>query len=333
MRSLAAHLQDVDSHDRLPFHAACPICRQARLTGSLAGDALMSQRTQAMFAAGVLAVSTTAPAAAALGAEQDQQQDGSAQVIQGAAPDPAGSPDFDPGGAATELPAAAPSMPPTQSPVAPASDDDSAPVEQSPGADADDPVVDSGDGSDRASSEAVAAPPPVSTLTGSSEALPASPPTPTSAPSAPSTTAADVAGAPAASTSSARVPRASGDREQHPRGDQRAATRRAPTTPARQTSPPTSSPVRAAAAPARSAVDALPGVSTRAAGRIAKPGDRTHTVLRGESLWAIASDLLGRDASPARVAREVHRLWQLNGDRIGTGDPDLLFVGTTLLLR
>ena len=83
---------------------------------------------------------------------------------------------------------------------------------------------------------------------------------------------------------------------------------------------------------ARSAVDAA-GVSTRAAGRIAKPGDRTHTVLRGESLWAIASDLLGRDDSPARVAREVHRLWQLNRDRIGTGDADLLLVGTTLLLR
>jgi Tfp pilus assembly protein FimV len=74
-------------------------------------------------------------------------------------------------------------------------------------------------------------------------------------------------------------------------------------------------------------------VGARATGRVAKPGDRTHTVLRGESLWAIASDLLGRDASPARVAREVHRLWQLNRDRIGTGDPELLLVGTTLVLR
>jgi hypothetical protein len=330
MRSLAAHLQDVDSHDRLPFHAACPICRQTRLTGTLAADALMSQRTQAMLAAGVLAVATTAPAAVALGAEQDQQQDGSAQVMQGAVPDPASSADFDPGGDAAELPAAAPSMPPTQSPAAPANDDEGAPVEQSLGADADDPVVDSGDGSGRASSEAVAPPSPASTP--SSEPPPASPATLTSATGAPPPTATAVPVAPATSTSTSRVPRASGDRGQRPGGRQRAATRRAPASLARQTATRTPTVASTAVLRARSAVDAA-GVSTRAAGRIAKPGDRMHTVLRGESLWAIASDLLGRDASPARVAREVHRLWQLNGDRIGTGDPDLLLVGTTLLLR
>jgi hypothetical protein len=56
-------------------------------------------------------------------------------------------------------------------------------------------------------------------------------------------------------------------------------------------------------------------------------------VLPGESLWAIATDVLGGDASIAGVAREVHRLWDLNRDRIGTGDPDLLMIGTTLELR
>jgi hypothetical protein len=55
-------------------------------------------------------------------------------------------------------------------------------------------------------------------------------------------------------------------------------------------------------------------------------------VLRGESLWSIAGDLLGDGASPARVAREVNRLWQLNDDRIGTGDRDLLMAGTKLEL-
>ena len=34
----------------------------------------------------------------------------------------------------------------------------------------------------------------------------------------------------------------------------------------------------------------------------------------------------------ARVAREVNRLWTLNSERIGTGDPDLLMVGTRLTL-
>ena len=43
--------------------------------------------------------------------------------------------------------------------------------------------------------------------------------------------------------------------------------------------------------------------------------------------------VLGREATPAAIAREVHRLWQLNRDRIATGDPDLLIVGTRLLLR
>ena len=54
---------------------------------------------------------------------------------------------------------------------------------------------------------------------------------------------------------------------------------------------------------------------------------------RGESLWSIAKDLLGEDASVARIAREVNRLWELNSARIGTGEPDLLMVGTRIALR
>ena len=61
--------------------------------------------------------------------------------------------------------------------------------------------------------------------------------------------------------------------------------------------------------------------------------DRFHVVRPGESLWSIADALLGRHASVARIAREVNRLWELNSDRIGTGDPDLLRVGTKLALR
>ena len=68
-------------------------------------------------------------------------------------------------------------------------------------------------------------------------------------------------------------------------------------------------------------------------GRAAQRGDRFHVVQRGESLWSIANDLLGDGASAARIAREVNRLWELNSDRIATGDPDLLMVGTRLALR
>ena len=62
-------------------------------------------------------------------------------------------------------------------------------------------------------------------------------------------------------------------------------------------------------------------------------GDRYHVVQPGESLWLIARDLVGHDASAAHVAREVNRLWALNETRIATGDPDLLMVGTRLALE
>jgi hypothetical protein len=60
---------------------------------------------------------------------------------------------------------------------------------------------------------------------------------------------------------------------------------------------------------------------------------RLHVVRPGESLWSIASRLLGPGASDASVALEVRRLWRLNSERIGTGDPSLLRVGVRLRLR
>ncbi|MBD0281000.1 MAG: LysM peptidoglycan-binding domain-containing protein [Thermoleophilaceae bacterium] len=60
---------------------------------------------------------------------------------------------------------------------------------------------------------------------------------------------------------------------------------------------------------------------------------RVYVVQSGDSLWSIARTVLGSSASPARIAREVDRLWDLNKDRIGTGNPDLLMVGTKLRLR
>jgi len=62
------------------------------------------------------------------------------------------------------------------------------------------------------------------------------------------------------------------------------------------------------------------------------PG-RFHVVRPGESLWSIASRLLGRGASDGAVALEVRRLWRLNAERIGTGDPSLLRVGVRLRVR
>jgi hypothetical protein len=62
-------------------------------------------------------------------------------------------------------------------------------------------------------------------------------------------------------------------------------------------------------------------------------GQRLHTVRPGESLWSIATALLPPGAGNAEIATEVQRLWRLNADRIGTGDPNLILVGTVLRLR
>jgi nucleoid-associated protein YgaU len=59
----------------------------------------------------------------------------------------------------------------------------------------------------------------------------------------------------------------------------------------------------------------------------------SYRVQPGDSLWLIARRLLGPGASAGEVAREVARLWRLNEQRIATGDPDLLHVGTVLRLR
>jgi hypothetical protein len=62
-------------------------------------------------------------------------------------------------------------------------------------------------------------------------------------------------------------------------------------------------------------------------------GARVHIVRPGESLWTIAEGLLGPDASAASVAAEVARLWELNRERIPSGDPDQIAVGQELRLR
>jgi len=60
--------------------------------------------------------------------------------------------------------------------------------------------------------------------------------------------------------------------------------------------------------------------------------ESTHVIARGETLWSIARDRLGGRRGPGAIAREVQRLWDLNADRIGTGSPDLIMPGQTLLL-
>jgi nucleoid-associated protein YgaU len=93
-------------------------------------------------------------------------------------------------------------------------------------------------------------------------------------------------------------------------------------------------PVQAAEpAPAPSAGAAAVPVSQPSSARPREIHGATYTVRPGDSLWSIARRLLGEGASPADIASEVDRLWALNRERIATGDPDLLMVGTKLRLR
>jgi nucleoid-associated protein YgaU len=96
----------------------------------------------------------------------------------------------------------------------------------------------------------------------------------------------------------------------------------------------TATPVQAAEpAPATSARAAAAPASQPSSARPPEIHGDTYTVRPGDSLWSIARRLLGQGASPADIAREVNRLWELNRERIATGDPDLLIIGTKLRLR
>lgn len=83
MTELARHLTEDGSHAALPFHPACPACREERLAGRLAPVPVVSARTRAGLAAAVLAASASAPAGALAttpppGVEGDQETEGSA---------------------------------------------------------------------------------------------------------------------------------------------------------------------------------------------------------------------------------------------------------------
>jgi hypothetical protein len=62
-------------------------------------------------------------------------------------------------------------------------------------------------------------------------------------------------------------------------------------------------------------------------------GSNTYVVRPGDCLWQIAADLLGPGADTQAIEEEVGRLWRLNEDRIGTGNPSLIYAGTELRLR
>ena len=77
------------------------------------------------------------------------------------------------------------------------------------------------------------------------------------------------------------------------------------------------------------------GVQVRSSSRSrsAREGRAVHVVRKGECLWDIAERWLGSGASNAEIADEVKRLWELNGQDVASGDPDLILPGLRLRLR
>lgn len=275
MNELARHLTEAAGHGHLPFHPACPACREERLAGTVPARPVVSPRTQAGLAAAVLATSAAAPAAAI--AQSPPASEAESGVDDAVEPDAA----LDPGAASG-----------ADAPLGDEDALDTAPADGQADAGAPEPdVVEEGVLEGPAAPEAEApaeaqAPPPA-------------------------------AGAPARAPAAAK-PRQAKPRKpaREPTAEHRSAAPASPTAPGSPLTP-------AAEVPA--AVPAQPPGPTE--------GARHHVVQPGESLWSIAHDLLGAEASNAEIAREVERIWDLNAEAIGTGDPNLVMTGQKLRLR
>lgn len=334
MALLTAHLLESGDHGRLGFHPRCPVCRDERLFGRLPADAVVSLRARAALASGVLAVSAAGPSATALAQEPDQRSDA---VTAPPTPDSGADENlgFTPGGE-VQLPGeSAGQAPPTTTepapPTGPPPEDDpqdALPLESEP---VQDPVP-------AAPEEPVpsddATPEPSYPNLGADLAEPA-PATPTE--SSPDDLIFDGEEEPAPSTEDppSRDAAPTGrDADRPPKPDTTGPGERNGGTSPTQ-APGAAAPALTEAAPPPVADAPASAPTQPAAAQDPEPpiDGRTHLVRPGDSLWSIAKRVLGPDASAAQIARKVHRLWTLNADRIGTGDPDLLMVGTELRLR
>lgn len=315
MASLHVHLRHPDDHARLRFRADCPTCLAERLAGELPPDHLVSPKVPALLTASMLAVSGSLPGIAAA-TEGDREYEGT-EVPQETSTQRSPSASFDPGGPETELP---------EEPGPSAvhgdedSDDDIGSVEREPTIDPAARTEGESDDNQDAVPTSPAAPPEQPPVVAESEppAASVSPPAQSVKPPPPSAPAQDraaVVGGPLVVSDHA-VPS---------RVRKRAASIVAGLRRGR--------PSRTSAAhvhtqlPAAVSAPLAPDAASR------PRQAQTHRVQPGESRWSIATQLLGRGASNADIAREVNRLWELNKQRIGTGNPSLLRIGTELRLR
>jgi hypothetical protein len=314
--SLTRHLTSSSAaHGRLAFHPGCPRCAAERLHGDLSGDRVRALRAQAALAAGIVAFSAAAPPTALATGPPDQEQEGSTDA---GAEAPGIELDFDPGddGEPADL---------DSGPELDATDDDTAPpVEIEPTSPADaltepDSII------PPEQPPTVAPAPPVATAPDAPAPPPPQTPATLQTPQGePEVPISDKLGQPTVPNEKHR---------RHQQRDQGAKTRAAlpiasqPAAPV----PPSEAPVAAPVASVTVSQTAPePDVASAPESRVA---GATYRVRPGDSLWSIARRLSGAEASNGQLARQVNRLWNLNNERIGTGDPDMLMVGTVLLLR
>lgn len=299
MRSLSAHVRQSGSHGHLPFHPACAVCRAERLVGAPPDDALLSLRARSVLVAGLLAASAI-PATPAIADEPDSEREGA--LDEGGSPPPSErDPGYGEGHGDGDLPEEGEQPP----------ENEGRPVEETPSQG----TPPSNDG--RGNPETPAAGP-----EGTRDPTPRRPRTP-----------ADPSATP--SPSRGERPGRSQSPERPPGGGRKPGERNR-VAPVATPESGIGSKAPAAGAPARpeSSSSAQTAAGRSAGGAPVQPErvGRTHVVRPGQSLWSIARGELGQRATPAQVAQLVNRLWELNLERIGTGDPDLIMAGTELRL-
>lgn len=310
MRSLSAHLRQPGSHGHLPFHPACDVCRSERLAGPPPDDALLSLRARSALVAGLLAASTV-PATPAIADEQDSEREGT--VDEGGPPPPS---DRDPGFGEGE---ADHDLPEEESPP----EDGGGPVGQTPSTGTP-PSNDGGGNSETgpgppgAGPEGTGAPTPKQPSSRRRTRPPATPPAPG-------------AERPPGSRSPSRGGPAGAGRDRVHYGKRERVAPAATLGSGVGSEPPGGGDSTRGAPSSGVQAGADPSPSRDTPVR-PQQGGRTHVVRSGESLWSVAQGELGERATPARVARLVNRLWELNLERIGTGDRNLIMVGTELRL-
>ena len=294
-----------------------------RLSSAGRGTRLaLSQRAQAAMLSVALAVGATLPGGA-VAQEADQEQEGVAAPEQAAPPDSTADPDFDPGGE-TALPLD------VGAPDDGGGEDDSGdgpPIDIEPVTDPDAPAVSLDDPAAMPPDALGGTDEPATTTEPTSPAaLPAPAPAPTPVPPPAATTPPPADADQTVGDKRHAAPPKPDDarKRQRDRTLRRPAIRVTIPAPAETPAPVAPTPV------ATTAAEPVQAKTSKPRDR-ARPGQRAYTVRPGDSLWEIASELLGAGATDAELVAESNRLYRLNRDRIGS-DPNILIAGTVLRL-